>query len=346
MAGFFIGGLRFARVIICRNFECLSMTLPSFSYIACSFAGLDFTVRIESSLLAPALLSSSRVIHTAPAPAFCRGISPEYLATIEGNKLYKLAYYLENFASLPPVRRIWSHGSAQSNAMLALSALAQLKGAEFHYVVPYLPDALQQQPLGNLALALEHSMQLHIDSTLYRRMAQQTFAVEEDEWIFGEGASHAHLRHGFAILGRELEHACKQLALQRVFLPSGTGASACHLAASLPEIEVMTTPVYGDTDYLQEVVASMQQPGEPLPIILPTKQAYRFGSLYRELWELQAELLAHTGIPFDLLYDLPAWASILHQREQFKQPWLYLHQGGLRGSATMRERYLRMMAVD
>ena len=322
------------------------MTLPSFSYVACSFAGLDFTVRIESSLLAPTLLSSNRVTYTTPAPAFCHGIPPEHLTAIEGNKLYKLAYYLENLTLLPPVRRIWSHGSAQSNAMLALSALAQLKGAEFHYAVPYLPDALQKQPAGNLALALERSMQLHIDSTLYRRMTQRTFTVEENEWIFGEGASHTHLRHGFSILSRELNDVCAQLALNRAFLPSGTGASASHLAASVPEMAVMTTPVYGDSDYLQKIMASMQQPGEPLPIVLPTKQAYRFGALYRELWELQAELLACTGIPFDLLYDLPAWASILHQRERFKQPWLYLHQGGLKGSATMRERYLRMIAVD
>ena len=321
------------------------MTLPSFSYIACSFAGLDFTVRIESSLLTPALLASNRITHIMPAPAFCQGIPLESLAAIEGNKLYKLAYYLENLASLPPVRRIWSHGSAQSNAMLALSALAQLMRVELHYAVPYLPDALQKQPAGNLALALERGMQLHIDSTLYRRMAQHAFAVEEDEWIFGEGASHAHLRHGFAILGRELADMGKALSLSRVFLPSGTGASACHLAASLPEMEVMTTPVYGDMDYLQEAVAAMQQPGEPLPVILPPKPAYRFGALYQELWELQAELLAHTGIPFDLLYDLPAWASILHHREQFQQPWLYLHQGGLKGSATMRERYLRMVDV-
>ena len=322
------------------------MFLPSFSYIACSFAGLDFTVRIESSLLAPTLLTSNRVIHTMPAPAFCQKIPPASLAAIEGNKLYKLAYYLENLSALPPVRRIWSHGSAQSNAMLALSAMAQLLQAEFHYVVPYLPDTLQTQPAGNLALALERGMQLHIDSTLYRRMAQHALVVKEDEWIFGEGASHAYLRHGFAILGKELVESGKELSLNRVLLPSGTGASACHLAASLPEMEVMTMPVYGDTDYLQNAVASMQQPDEAIPVILPPKHAYRFGALYRELWELQAELLAHTGIPFDLLYDLPAWASILHQRERFKQPWLYLHQGGLKGSATMHERYLRMVAVD
>lgn len=346
MAGFFIGGLRFARVIISRNFECPSMTLPCFSYIASSFAGMDFIVRIESSLLPPALPAASCIVRTASAPAFCKGIPQESLTTIEGNKLYKLAYYLENLSALPPVRRIWSHGSAHSNAMLALSALAQLLQAEFHYAVPYLPDTLQKQPAGNLALALERGMQLHIDSTLSRRMAQHAFAVEEDEWIFGEGASHAHLRHGFAILGRELADIGKELSLNRLFLPSGTGASACHLAASLPAMEVMTTPVYGDTDYLQEVVAAMQQPGEPLPVILPPKQAYRFGALYRELWELQAELLVNTGIPFDLLYDMPAWASILHYREQFKPPWLYLHQGGLKGSATMRERYLRMVDVD
>ncbi|MFL9709693.1 hypothetical protein [Methylobacillus sp. Pita1] len=305
---------------------------------------MDFILRIESRLLSPAILSGNRILKTMPAPAFCQAVPAEYFEAIEGNKLYKLAYCLENLASLPPAKRIWSYGSAQSNAMLALSALAQLMGTEFHYVLPYIADELKTQPKGNLALALDRGMQLHIDSKLYRRMTQQAFVPGDDEWIFAEGANHAHAAHGFAYLGDEIAEVGNTLGFRQVFLPSGTGTSACHLAALMPEMAVMTTPVYGDTPYLQQVFSPLPQ--QNLPAILTHEPHYRFGSLYRELWELQAELAAETGISFDLLYDLPAWACILQHREHFKQPWLYLHQGGMKGSATMRERYVRMFGAE
>ncbi|MDR5172039.1 1-aminocyclopropane-1-carboxylate deaminase [Methylobacillus flagellatus] len=305
---------------------------------------MDFILRIESRLLSPAILSGNRILKTMPAPAFCQAVPAEYFEAIEGNKLYKLAYYLENLSSLPPAKRIWSYGSAQSNAMLALSALAQLMGTEFHYVLPYIADELKTQPKGNLALALDRGMQLHIDSKLYRRMTQQAFVPGDDEWIFAEGANHAHAAHGFGYLGNEIAEVGNTLEFRQVFLPSGTGTSACHLAALMPEIAVTTTPVYGDTPYLQQVFSTLPQQNHPA--ILTHEPHYRFGSLYRELWELQAELATETGISFDLLYDLPAWACILQHREHFKQPWLYLHQGGMKGSATMRERYVRMFGAE
>lgn len=301
-------------------------------------------MRIESSLLAADILTSQRIIRTTPVPAFCRNIPADYFNAIEGNKLYKLAYYLENLASLPTVKRIWSHGSAQSNAMLALSALSQLMSTEFRYVVPYLPPALKQHPNGNLARALAHGMQLHIDGPLYRRMAAQEFVPETDEWIFGEGASHSQVQHGFSHMGKELSEVCRELELRQVFLPSGTGVSASHLAASLPGLATMTMPAYGDAAYLQNVFAS-QYPSGPHPAILSPAQPYRFGTLHRELWELHTRLVAETGISFDMLYDLPAWACILQHREKFTQPWLYLHQGGMHGSSTMHDRYQRMIAA-
>lgn len=323
------------------------MALPSFSYLQCSFAGIDFILRIESSLLSPAVLSGNRIVRTMPAPAFCQGIPADYFEAIEGNKLYKLAYFLENLSSLPAPKRIWSYGSAQSNAMLALSALAQLMGTEFHYVLPYLADELKAQPRGNLALALHRGMHMHIDSKLYRRMTQQAFVPDEHEWMLGEGAHHAHVAHGFAALGQEIMEVGNILGFQQVFLPSGTGVSAYHLAAAMPGTKVITTPIYGDAPYLQQTFSQMGNAEEAImPDILAYAAHYRFGSLYRELWELQAELAAETGIRFDLLYDLPAWACILQHRERFTQPWLYIHQGGMQGSATMRERYVRMFGAE
>ncbi|MCB5185792.1 hypothetical protein LG201_11325 [Methylobacillus gramineus] len=321
------------------------MSPPSFSYVNCSFSGINFILRIETRLLSPAILAGSRIVQTTPAPAFCQGIPAEYFSAIEGNKLYKLAYHLQNLSSLSPTKNLWSHGSAQSNAMLALSALAQLMGAEFHYVLPYLSDELKARPKGNLALALERGMHMHVDSELYRRMTRKTFVPAEDDLVFGEGAHHASVAHGFQLLAAEIDHVATGLGISSVFLPSGTGVSAFHLAVAMQGMDVFTTPVYGDAAYLQAEFSSLAQhahPPHPIPQILTGSRHYHFGALHRELWQLQAELEVETGIEFDLLYDVVAWANLLENRETIGQGWLYLHQGGMQGSVTMRERYHRM----
>ncbi|MCB5188974.1 hypothetical protein LG200_13270 [Methylobacillus caricis] len=321
------------------------MPLPSFSYVNCSIAGMDFILRIESRLLPPAILAGSRIVQTMPAPAFCQGIPVEYFSAIEGNKLYKLAYFLENISSPPTTKSIWSHGSAQSNAMLALSALAQLMGVEFHYVLPYLSDELKARPRGNLMSALERGMHMHIDSELYRRMTRKAFVPAEGDLVFGEGAHHASVGYGFHLLAQEIGQVAAGLGIKRVFLPSGTGVSAFHLAGAMHEMDVFTTPTYGDALYLQAEFNSLRQHAQiphQMPKILTGSRHYHFGALYRELWRLQAELQAETGIEFDLLYDIPAWANILENREALGHGWLYLHQGGIQGSVTMRERYHRM----
>lgn len=311
---------------------------PTFSYVQCQFAGMRFVVRIESRLLPAAIRGSARELQVRPAPAFCAGLPASSFAAIEGNKLYKLGYYLQHMSELPPVSKIWSYGSVQSGAMLALSELAQLMGVEFHYVLPYIASELALHPEGNLALAKGKQMHLHVDGALYRRMARGEFVPAPGELFFHEGGNHSQVGYGMTVLAQELSQVTQKLNLSRVFLPAGTGVTSYHLAQANPQLAHYTTPAYGDALHLQQVFARLGTSSSE-PTILSSDIHYRFGSLYRELWLLQAELEAATGIAFDLLYDMAGWMAILDQREQLGQDWLYLHQGGLGGSVTLAERY-------
>lgn len=53
-----------------------------------------------------------------------------------GNKARKFYYFLKN--DFPSIKKIISHGSAQSNAMYSLSVLAKLKGLKFDYYVDHI----------------------------------------------------------------------------------------------------------------------------------------------------------------------------------------------------------------
>lgn len=77
-----------------------------------------------------------------------------------GNKARKLAYLLNNPEKYSHIQTIISFGGNQSNFMLALSQLAELKGWNFHYWIKPLPKFLRQTKNGNLKLALDNGMQL------------------------------------------------------------------------------------------------------------------------------------------------------------------------------------------
>lgn len=318
---------------------------PTFSYIQCQFSGMRFVVRIESRLVPAAIRGSARELMVTPTPTFCADLPASSFAAIEGNKLYKLAYYLQHFREHEAVSKIWSYGSVQSGAMLALSELAQLMGVEFHYVLPYIASELALHPEGNLALAKGKQMHLHVDGALYKRMARGEFVPAPGELFFHEGGNHAQVAYGMTVLGEELGQVAESLKFNKVFLPAGTGVTAYHLAQANPQLTHYTTPAYGDAAHLQQVFSRLGSSTSE-PAILTSETHYRFGSLYRELWLLQAELQAATGIAFDLLYDMAGWMAILDQREQLGQDWLYLHQGGLGGSVTLAERYRKQFGAE
>ncbi len=258
----------------------------------------------------------------------------DLLAPLSGNKARKLAWFLEN--PLPQVRRVVSHGGAQSNAMLALARLARIKGWEFTWFTRPMPDWLRSHPAGNLRLALELGMQL---------MESPHPPVREEAdpatlWI-PQGVAMPEAAFGFRQLAEEIMDFARDHPGLVVFVPSGTGTSAWYLQRFLP-IPVWTVPCVGDAEYLRRQWATLREReadpwAGPEPIILPSARN-PFGQPHPEYLKVWRELQA-AGITFDLLYDPPGWIALREWAPAHDGPVLYIHGGGTEGNETMLKRY-------
>ncbi|MCV6637124.1 1-aminocyclopropane-1-carboxylate deaminase [Candidatus Albibeggiatoa sp. nov. NOAA] len=249
-----------------------------------------------------------------------------------GNKARKLCYYLTQ--SLPHIKTLISYGGSQSNSMLSLAALAQLKQWQFIYYTKPLPKTLKQQPIGNLKQALECGMQL-IETQVFPESNQ-----DEHSLFISQGAAETWAEMGVRQLALELNQFVAQQPSQRfaLFLPSGTGTTALFLQKHT-DLPVITTPCVGDTDYLYKQWAQLDSTCKTYPKIIETKKKYHFGRLYPEFYQLWEQLTQQTQIEFDLLYDPIGWMAV----QQFKQKWdgeiIYIHCGGLLGNESMLKRY-------
>lgn len=252
-----------------------------------------------------------------------------YLA---GNKYRKL-YTLVQTPS-QKLKKIISYGGTQSNAMLALAALAQKKGWVFEYYTKPLSKHQKSYPSGNYLQALHLGMQhIEIDYAAYKDFIfQLRFNLETQTVIVDQGGADPMAQEGLLALAKEIRE--QKLEIDAIATPSGTGTTALFLAKNLPEYKVYTVPVIGDSSYLQEQMLALS----PLPSnlkILEPKQKYRFAKPYKEFLDIYLKLM-DTGIEFDLLYAPSLWIALL---EQTDEKILYLHSGGVSGNESMLERY-------
>ena len=249
-----------------------------------------------------------------------------------GNKARKFYYYLVN--EFPNIKKVISHGSAQSNAMYSISVLCKLRGWEFDYYVDHIASFIKQNPKGNYKAALKNGMNIKED------VFPKEFA--ESELFINEGGALKEAQYGLEILASEIESWAKKENIKdlKVFLPSGTGTTALFLQKYLP-FEVLTCACVGDEEYLKKQFLELENKNHPR--ILNRKKKYHFGKLYKEFYQKYKELLVQTDIEFDLLYDslgfivLEEYMNTLEK----KQNILYIHQGGILGNETMLERYER-----
>lgn len=248
-----------------------------------------------------------------------------------GNKARKFYYFLKN--DFPNIKKIVSHGSAQSNAMYSLSVLCKIKGLVFDYYVDHIASFLKENPSGNYKYALENKMNI-IESKL-----PKTF--EEDTLFISEGGAISEACFGIEILANEIIFWAKENNIEKlkVFLPSGTGTTALYLQKFLP-FEVLTCACVGDEEYLKKQFNMLEK--ENLPTIIKREKKYHFGKLYKEFYEIHNVLLTQTNIEFDFLYDSLGWICIenyLQNLEKQDFEVLYIHQGGILGNISMLERY-------
>jgi len=254
-----------------------------------------------------------------------------------GNKARKFYYYLQN--EFPNITTLISHGSNQSNAMYSLSVLAKLKNWDFTYYVDHIPSFLKQTPNGNYKYALQNGMNIIEDENFNK----SDLNIKEDQLFIDEGGAVQEAKFGIKILADELNTYIKENNLKdiKVFLPSGTGTTALFLAEYL-DVEVLTCACVGSNEYLEAQFLQLQKNKELHPTILKKEKKFHFGKLYRSSWDMWNELNKKTNIEFDLLYDPIAWQTLFFNQNNIDiNNILYIHQGGLKGNITMKQRYER-----
>ena len=248
-----------------------------------------------------------------------------------GNKARKLYYFLKN--DFPNIKKVVSHGSAQSNAMYSLSVLCKIKDLSFDYYVDHIASFLKENPSGNYKYALENKMNI-IESVV-----PNTF--EEDTLFISEGGAVSESCFGIEILANEIISWANENKIEnlKIFLPSGTGTTALYLQKYLP-FEVLTCACVGDEDYLKKQFNMLEK--ENHPTIIKAEKKYHFGKLYKEFYKIHNELLTQTNIEFDFLYDSLGWICLEKYLETLQEKdfeILYIHQGGILGNISMLERY-------
>ncbi len=259
-----------------------------------------------------------------------------------GNKARKFHYFLEN--SFPSIDTIVSFGSNQSNAMYSLSVLAKLKNWNFKYFINHLPSFLKEHPSGNYKYALLNGMELFVDENFKMTKYEQ----KSNELFIEEGGAIKEASFGIEKLANEIKGWKEKNNIQnlKIFLPSGTGTTALFLQAFL-EDEVFTTPCVGDSEYLKYQFSLLEKDESLYPKILNPKKKYHFGKLYNEHFALWNEIKNSTNIEFDLLYDPIGFDTLREHLERFDGcEILYIHQGGILGNETMKERYLRKKGIS
>jgi len=259
-----------------------------------------------------------------------------------GNKARKFHYFLEN--SFPSIDTIVSFGSNQSNAMYSLSVLAKLKNWNFKYFINHLPSFLKEHPSGNYKYALLNGMELFVDENFKMTKYEQ----KSNELFIEEGGAIKEASFGIEKLANEIKGWKEKNNIQnlKIFLPSGTGTTALFLQAFL-EDEVFTTPCVGDSEYLKYQFSLLEKDESLYPKILNPKKKYHFGKLYNEHFTLWNEIKNSTNIEFDLLYDPIGFDTLREHLERFDGcEILYIHQGGILGNETMKERYLRKKGIS
>jgi 1-aminocyclopropane-1-carboxylate deaminase len=265
-----------------------------------------------------------------------------------GNKARKLHYFLNN--DFPNINKLISYGSNQSNAMYSMSVLAKMKDWEFEYYTDHIPDFLINNPHGNYAKALENGMKLSVIPAKagIQHDTDPRVKHEDDKenmLYINEGGRNKEAAWGVEILADEIIDQVKAYGFDKIFLPSGTGATALLLQRSLMKkgspLKVYTTPCVGGKDYLIKQFQELETDQGYYPTILGPRKKYHFGKLYKELYIIWLKLQKQTNIEFDLLYDPIGWSVIFDNMEIFAKNTLYIHQGGLLGNVSMLERYKR-----
>lgn len=260
----------------------------------------------------------------------------DLLGEINGNKARKLEFL--NKVKLP-YNHLICYGSSQSNAMQTLALFSNKNNYKFSFVC-----ARRCEICGNLEDAIKNKANIYYSNDF--GLSPKDFAMklhknDNDSFLIDEGVCNDYARFGFFDMANEIFSVCKEFDCD-VFLPSGTYTSAIYLekylSQKLPNTRVFTTSCVSGKEYFAKQIQKLN-PKSNLKL-LTTRKKYHFARLYEELFILIESI---AKIQFDLLYDSVGLVAIYENLDIFKDNILYIHQGGLIGSNTMKERYLRKL---
>lgn len=265
---------------------------------------------------------------------------------LSGNKFRKL-YFLLNTPS-SEYRHVISYGGSQSNAMASIAAMCRRKRWDFLYITKALSSTLKGNISGNLKAALDDGMQLlELAPAEYRAVVESLYSATPDtrvgrneyDLILAQGGADPGAREGIGILAEEIKTWKRDAQIEKltVVLPSGTGTTAYFLAAALPGVRVLTTPLIGPKEYLEEQMLFLGDMPENLTI-LETEENYRFAKPYKDFLELY-RCFSDQGIELDLLYAPKMFIALSEVLETIEDELLYIHTGGVKGNSSMLERY-------
>ncbi|MGG7047864.1 MULTISPECIES: 1-aminocyclopropane-1-carboxylate deaminase [unclassified Campylobacter] len=261
----------------------------------------------------------------------------DLLGEFNGNKARKLERLLS--VDLSQYKGIISHGSSQSNAMYSLSVFAKMRRLNFHYVISHLSSYLSQNPTGNFKAALQNGMLLTVNEN--RELFAKEFAIKNSLLFIQEGVAMSEAEAGFKTQAAQIKEHAKKLGVKfDIFLPSGTGTSATYLAKNI-DMSVFTCPCVGDSKYLKKQILALD-PNSKVTILNPPKK-YHFGDLKPELFEIWQQICKQSGVEFELLYDPVGFLTLKRHFQNFKNPILYIHQGGILGNESQLKRYQRKL---
>ena len=207
-----------------------------------------------------------RTVHGLPLFELCdyeRCILPG----VCGNKARKLA----SLVGRPRLPALVSHGGPQSNAMLALAAVAAARGTKLTYHTKPLPGWLRTAPTGSLAEARRLGMTLveHPSAAGYEAAVRACRAADIGGGFVPQGGACPDAEAGVAELASEIgawwtghQRSDTTPTALRVVVPAGTGTTALYLARHLaatagPPVRVFAVPCVGDAAYLRQQMAAL-----------------------------------------------------------------------------------------
>ena len=176
-----------------------------------------------------------RTVHGLPLFELC-DYERSILPGVCGNKARKLA----SLCARPRLPALVSHGGPQSNAMLALAAVAAARGTELTYHAKPLPGWLRATPTGNLAAAKGRGMTLveHPSAASYEAAVRACRARGGGGFV-PQGGACPDAEQGVAELAAEIGTWWSGLSggggHLRVVVPAGAPASpACPPQPTCP----------------------------------------------------------------------------------------------------------------